>query len=149
VNQGQGQGQVQPTYQTQQGGSISYSPYPYPYSYSYPYYLDRVSQYTYDRSSYGYGYGYGNGYPTLDAGVDTSGWTYEYLCYRLPYLCQPLIPYAYAQQQPVPQRHISTTVVQRQVQPVQPIRKYFSMKLLIDSYSPCSHHDTWYSDGYI
>jgi hypothetical protein len=122
------QGQDQPQYQTQQGGSVSYYPYPYPYSYLYPDTYTQSSGYQYSYDQYGrlvYGYGYDGRYPypTLDSAIESTEWSYEYLCYRLPYLCQPIIPYAYAQSQPNP----NPAVVQRQVQ-TPPIREYHNQE---------------------
>jgi hypothetical protein len=110
VNQGPNQQQVQVQ---RQGGSLSY-PYQYPYPRSY---TPSTGRYVYDR----YGrvvYEYG-GYEQ-EGGAE---WSYEYLCYRFPYLCQPLVPFAYARSDhpdpmrpPRPVRPIPPALVQQAVQ---------------------------------
>lgn len=122
------QGQDQPQYQTQQGGSVSYYPDPYP-PYTYPYPYTSSNGYSYDE----YGrllYGGSYPYPTLDSAIESTEWSYEYLCYRLPYLCQPIVPYAYAQPQPRSQPNPNPAVVQRPVQvQTPPIREYTQISL--------------------
>jgi hypothetical protein len=119
VNQGPGQAQTQIQAQAQ-GGSLSY-----PYQYPYPYSLSPTTgrRYWYDR--YGrviYEYEEQGGYE----------WSHEYLCYRFPYLCQPILPYAYAQPDTIPvhpriARPVSVPqTVQRQVVQQVPVTRKFN-----------------------